>query len=432
MPPTLGEVGASVRAHNALHSGAGRTVAVSIDISGRSFTAIVPEGTSSGEREAINVPGADASRNITEIIVPAFIERGIDFCDQRAVDAFLTELDGTLNKSRLGANSILAVSEACSRAAADHLGFPLFVHLARTYDEHVITSDLFEMPVPHANMLNGGRHGIGGLPVQEVMVVPVGAQSYRDAIDMLTAIYSALGKELNIPASGTEAGFIPTKFNATNGADKVKEALQMMDSVTRGVGLLPGENIFFALDVAASELVDGAGLYWIDERKGWSADEMTQYLASLVKTFPIISIEDGLGENESLVSWARLTTLLKECGVQSVGDDLLVTNVVEIQKAIKTEAVSSVLIKPNQIGTVSETMDAITLARNAGWTTMISHRSKMADNFESDLAVATRARQVKLGPPAKERIAFHNRLLGIESLLGQRAVYAGQNYSKTD
>ena len=429
MSPALSEVNASFRTYEGLHSAAGKTVAVSLDIEGRSYTVIVPEGTSSGEREAVNVPVSQAIKNINEIIVPMLQKKNIDFTDLKEVDEFLIDIDGTPNKRRLGANAILAISEVCSKAAADYLDIPLFDYLAREY--YVRQIPRFEMPVPHANVLNGGRHGEGGLPIQEVMVVPTGARSYHEAVNMLIEIYGALGKKIG-PASGTEAGYIPTTFNAKNGADKVKEALDMMTVIVRDVGLVLGDNIFFALDVAASELVHDDGLYYIDEITGWNADRVIAYLADLAGSYPIISIEDGLGQNESLGKWAQLTACLKQTNTQSVGDDLLVTNVQEIRKAIEANAVNSVLIKPNQIGTLSETMDAMKLARRAGYTTMLSHRSRMADNIEADLAVGTSARQVKFGPPAKERISFHNRLLEIESFLGGKAIYTGNlQYSST-
>jgi len=388
--------------------------------------AAVPSGASTGKREAVELRDADgaryrgkgvrhAVRNIEETIAPEV--EGMDASEQAVVDQALLELDGTPNKSALGANAILAVSLAVARAAADDAGLPLYAYLGG------VGARL--MPVPMLNVLNGGAHADNGLDFQEFMLVPAGADSFSSAIRMGSEIFHTL-REILIEKGlstgvGDEGGFAPNL--ASNSA-----ALDLFMQAIEKAGYRPGEDMVLALDVAASEFAESGGRYRLRrENLVLSSEEMIHRYEQLLDRYPIVSIEDGLGEDD-VAGWGALTRKLGR-RVQLVGDDVFVTNPAIIQQAIKNGLANAVLVKVNQVGTLTETLEAIELAKRAGYGTVISHRSgETEDTFVADLAVAVNAGQIKTGSVARgERTAKYNQLLRIEEELGNAASWPGRS-----
>ena len=406
----------SINAIEILDSRGNPTVEVDVFLeNGISGRAAVPSGASTGKFEAVELRDGDKNRyngkgvlkavhNVNDKINKVLI--GLDVNDQLKIDKTMIELDGTENKSVLGANAILGVSLASVRAASKVKNIPLYKHLA--------INDNFKMPVPMMNILNGGSHANNTVDIQEFMIFPFGASSFSHALRIGTEIFHSLKSELHKKglntAVGDEGGFAPNlKSN--------EEAIDIILSSIEKAGYKPGEEVFIALDVAASELFDN-GKYNLDsENKAFSSDEMVEYLASLVKKYPIISIEDGLDEND----WEGWTKLNKRLGknIQIVGDDLTVTNIVRLQKAIDQKSMNSILIKLNQIGTVSETIQAVNLARQVGYGAVISHRSgETEDTFIADFSVAMGMGQIKTGSISRsDRVAKYNQLLRIEEEL---------------
>jgi enolase len=386
-------------------------------------SAIVPSGASTGAHEAVELRDGDgaryggkgvlnAVRHVNETLRPELL--GIDAVDQVSVDRLLVALDGTDNKSRLGANALLGVSLAVAHAAADSLGLPLYRYLggagART------------MPVPLVNILNGGKHAIDSTDFQEFMIAPLGAPSFREALRWAAETFHALGDLLHerglATTVGDEGGYAPSLGSNEDAIAAVLEAIER-------AGYVPGEQIAIALDPAATELVSDGGYTLAREGRSLSGAEMVDFWADWVERYPIASLEDGLGEDD-WEGWASLTGRLGD-RVQLVGDDLLVTNTDRLARAIRERAANSILVKLNQIGTLTETIEAVEMAQRAGWTAVISHRSgETEDTTIADLVVALNAGQIKTGSVSRsERIAKYNRLLRIEEELADAAVYAG-------
>jgi len=387
--------------------------------------AAVPSGASTGAHEAVELRDGDAERysgkgvlmaveNVNAIIADELW--GWDALDQVAIDGYLIELDGTPNKGRLGANAILGVSLAVAKAAADLLGLPLYRYIggvsART------------LPVPMMNILNGGKHAVDGPDLQEFMVMPVGAPSFAEALRWGAETYHALKKVLTKRGYGTgvgdEGGFAPSLKSNEEALEVILEAIQQ-------AGYRPGQDIYVALDPASSELFDDGKYQLKKEGRTLSGEQMVDFYQAWVDKYPIISIEDGLAEDD-WESWILLQQRLGD-RIQIVGDDLLVTNVERLKMAIERQAANSILIKLNQIGTVTETLAAIEMAKRAGWTAVVSHRSgETEDTTISDLVVAVNAGQIKTGAPCRsDRVAKFNQLLRIEEELGETAVYAGMS-----
>lgn len=406
----------SISAREILDSRGNPTVEVDVFLeNGISGRAAVPSGASTGKFEAVELRDGDKNRyngkgvlkavhNVNDKINKVLI--GLDVNDQLKIDKTMIELDGTENKSVLGANAILGVSLASARAASKVKNIPLYKHLA--------INDNFKMPVPMMNILNGGSHANNTVDIQEFMIFPFGARTFSDALRIGAEIFHSLKSELHKKgfntAVGDEGGFAPNlKSN--------EEAIDIILNSIEKAGYKPGEEVFIALDVAASELFQDGKYNLESENKAFSSDEMVEYLASLVKKYPIISIEDGLDEND----WEGWTNLNKKLGknIQIVGDDLTVTNIVRLQKAIDKKSMNSILIKLNQIGTVSETIQAVNLARQVGYGAVISHRSgETEDTFIADFSVAMGMGQIKTGSISRsDRVAKYNQLLRIEEEL---------------
>ena len=387
--------------------------------------AAVPSGASTGAFEAVELRDGDKKRylgkgvlkaveNVNELIAPELI--GMDAANQVVIDQIMIELDGTKNKGKLGANAILGVSMACAKAAADNLGLPLYQYLggpgART------------LPVPMMNILNGGEHADNNVDIQEFMVMPVGAESFKEALRMGAEIFHNLKKVLQSKglntAVGDEGGFAP---NLTSN----EEALSTIVEAVKISGYEPGKDILLALDVAASGLYNKeTGKYVLTgEGKEFSTKEIVDYYEDLVNRYPIISIEDGLDE-EDWDGWKLMTERLGS-RIQLVGDDLFVTNTERLSRGINNGITNSILIKLNQIGTITETLEAVEMAKKAGFTAVISHRSgETTDHTIADLAVAVNAGQIKTGAPSRaDRVAKYNQLLRIEEMLGTAALYKG-------
>ncbi|NNU92571.1 phosphopyruvate hydratase [Geobacillus sp. NFOSA3] len=415
-----------VYAREVLDSRGNPTVEVEVYTEDGGFgRALVPSGASTGEYEAVELRDGDKSRylgkgvlkaveNVNEIIAPAII--GFEVTDQVGIDKTLIELDGTENKSKLGANAILGVSLAVARAAADELDMPLYQYLggfnAKT------------LPVPMMNILNGGAHADNNVDIQEFMIMPVGAKSFREALRMGAEIFHSLKAVLKAKgyntAVGDEGGFAPNlKSN--------EEALQTIIEAIEKAGYKPGEEVMLAMDVASSELYNKEdGKYHLEgEGVVKTSEEMVAWYEELVSKYPIISIEDGLDEND----WEGHKLLTERLGkkVQLVGDDLFVTNTKKLAEGIEKGVGNSILIKVNQIGTLTETFDAIEMAKRAGYTAVVSHRSgETEDSTIADIAVATNAGQIKTGAPSRtDRVAKYNQLLRIEDQLGDTAIYNG-------
>ncbi|CCO07564.1 phosphopyruvate hydratase [Desulforamulus hydrothermalis] len=386
--------------------------------------AAVPSGASTGAYEAVELRDGDQGRylgkgvsqavdNVNEIIGPELI--GLDVTDQAGIDRLMTELDGTPNKSKLGANAILGVSLAVARAAANYSGLPLYQYIGGV--------NARELPVPMMNILNGGVHADNNVDIQEFMILPVGADSFSEGLRMGAEIFHRLksvlkGRGLNT-AVGDEGGFAPNlKSN--------EEALAVIMEAIEKAGYKPGQDILLGLDVAATELYKDGKYILEGEGVTYTSDQMIDFYRRLTDKYPIISIEDGLAEDD-WEGWAKLTGALGQ-QIQLVGDDLFVTNTERLAKGIKAGVANSVLIKVNQIGTLSETLDAIETAKRAGYTAVVSHRSGETDDTTiADLAVAVNAGQIKTGAPSRtDRVAKYNQLLRIEGELGQLARYRGR------
>ncbi len=413
---------ADVYAREVLDSRGNPTVEVEVTLdSGITGMAIVPSGASTGEYEALELRDKDEKRfkgrgvlkaveNVNEIIAPEL--EGMFVLDQREIDSALIELDGTENKSRLGANAILGVSMACARAAASYLGIPLFQYLGGVYG--------YIMPVPLMNFLNGGKHADNNLDIQEFMIVPVGARTFFEALRMGSEIFHTLKavlKEKGLStAVGDEGGFAPNLSSN-------EEALKLLLEAIEKAGYKPGEEVFLAIDAAASEFFH-KGHYHM-EGKTLTASELIDYYEDLINRYPIISLEDPLAEDD----WGGWKTLTERLGdrVQIVGDDIFVTNPRRLGRGIEEGVANAILIKLNQIGTVSETLETIEMAKRNGYGTVISHRSgETEDTFIADLAVATNSGQIKTGSVSRtDRVAKYNQLIRIEDILGGTAKFLG-------
>jgi enolase len=411
-----------IRAREILDSRGRPTVEAEVYLANGGFgLAQVPSGASTGSFEAHELRDKDSSRyggngvlkavaNIEDKIAPAL--EGMDAFDQMGIDRSMIELDGTPTKSKLGANAILAVSLANAKAVANALGVPLYRYLGGPL------ANL--LPVPLMNVINGGAHASNNVDFQEFMIVPVGATSFKEALRWGAEIFAALSKVLDqkglLTGVGDEGGFAPN-------LESNQAALELLVAAIESAGYKPGEQVALALDVAASEFYQG-GNYTYDG-SSHTPGEFIDYLADLTTKYPIVSIEDGLHE-EDWASWQLLTQKIGS-KVQLVGDDLFVTNSVRLQQGIEQKSANSILIKLNQIGTLTETLQTIDLATRNGFKSIISHRSgETEDTTIADLAVATRAGQIKTGSLCRsERVAKYNRLLRIEDELGDLAIYAG-------
>ena len=428
--PTGGVSIISVRGRETLDSRGNPTVEAEIGLSnGARFHAAVPSGASTGSYEALELRDKDPRRyhgqgvltavaNVNDVIGPSLIGRYLE--DQSSFDSDLIALDGTPDKSNLGANALLAVSMALARATAS-LADPdasLWRYLSK--------GGTVSLPVPMFNILNGGRHASNSADIQEFMVVPVGVATFSDALRAGAEIYHELrtslrdaGHNLNV---ADEGGFAPSLRSN-------RDAIELVVGSVEAAGYAPGRDVYLALDVAASELFQKDSGKYVLEREGstLASQQMVELYERWTREYPIISIEDGLDEDD-WEGWQELGLQLGD-SVQLVGDDLLVTNVQRIQRGIDVGASNAVLLKPNQIGTLNETLDAFELARGAGWGTVMSHRSgETEDTTIADLAVGWDVRQIKAGAPARsERVAKYNRLLWIETELGDQARYAGRS-----
>jgi enolase len=414
----------AVVAREILDSRGNPTVEVEIQTETGTGRAAVPSGASTGEHEAIELRDGDKSRfggkgvlkavaNVNQSLGPAII--GMDALDQPAIDRVLLEADGTSNKSKLGANAILGVSMAVARAAADVVGLPLWRYLGG--------ANARVLPTPHMNILNGGAHADNGLEIQEFMIVPAGAPTFPEALRAGAEIFAALKKNLKekglTTAVGDEGGFAPRL--GTN-EDAIVEIMRAIEAA----GYTPGRDVLLALDCAASEFFDKkSGKYTFDKKTVTGAELVATY-ESLSARYPLVSIEDGCAEDD-WDTWKLLTDKLGK-KLQLVGDDLFVTNVERLKRGIEGGYANSILVKLNQIGTLTETLDCIRVAGEAGYRSIISHRSgETEDPFIADLAVATNAGQIKTGSLSRsDRIAKYNQLLRIGFELGDGAVYAGK------
>ena len=416
----------SVHAREILDSRGNPTVEAEVSlISGAVGRASVPSGASTGEHEVLELRDGDKNRylgmgvqkavyNIKHKIGPEVI--GMNALHQRRVDYEMLELDGTPNKKNLGANAILAVSLACAKAAAETLGLPLFRYIGGIYAK--------DMPVPQMNILNGGQHADNNVDIQEFMIMPAGARSFREGLRMCSEIFHHLGAVLRKrgynTSVGDEGGFAPNlKSN--------EEALTLIMEAIEKAKYAPGKDIFIALDAAASAFYEkGKYVLAAEKKPRKSAEEMVRFYGDLVRKYPILSIEDGLAEDD----WKGWKLLTDELGgkVQIVGDDIFVTSRKRLEEGINRGVANSILIKVNQIGTLTETLETIQRAREAGYTTVVSHRSgETEDSYIADIAVAMNCGQIKSGSASRsERLAKYNQLLRIEETLGSAAVYPGR------
>jgi len=415
-----------VYAREVLDSRGNPTIEVEIYTESGAFgSALVPSGASTGEHEAVELRDGDKNRylgkgvlkaveNVNELIAPELL--GLDVTRQVVIDALLLELDGTENKGKLGANAILGVSMAAAHAASDHLGVPLYTYLggfnAKT------------LPTPMMNIVNGGEHADNNVDIQEFMIMPVGAPTFREALRMGAEIFHSLKKVLTSKGYNTgvgdEGGFAPNlKSN--------EEALSTIIEAIEAAGYKPGEEVMLAMDVASSEFYEDGKYNLKGEGVVRTSKEMCDWYEEMVNKYPILSIEDGLDEND----WEGHKMLQDRIGdrVQLVGDDLFVTNTKRLAQGIEQGVGNSILVKVNQIGTLTETFEAIEMAKRAGYTAVISHRSgETEDATIADIAVATNAGQIKTGAPSRtDRVAKYNQLLRIEDELVGTAVYAGKS-----
>ncbi|MBW2523499.1 MAG: phosphopyruvate hydratase [Deltaproteobacteria bacterium] len=413
----------SVIAREIIDSRGNPTVEVEVRTTSGEGRACVPSGASTGEHEAIELRDGDSARyggkgvlqavkNVEEQLAPAIL--GMDALDQPSIDRVLLQVDGTPNKSKVGANAILAVSMAVARAAADVVGLPLWRYIGGVSAR--------VLPTPMMNILNGGMHADNGLEIQEFMVIPHGADNFADALRMGVEVFqslkSLLKKDGLVTAVGDEGGFAPR-------LDSNEAALQFIMKAIEAAGYTPGEEVGLALDAALSEFYDKGTERYTFDRKERTADEMVEIYAALTERYPILSIEDGLDQDDA-AGWKQLTEMLGD-KVQLVGDDLFVTNPERLEWGMEEGLANSILIKLNQIGSVTETLDCIRLAAHHGWGTVISHRSgETEDSFIADLAVGTNAGQIKTGSLSRsDRVAKYNQLLRIADALGEGQVYAG-------
>ncbi len=416
---------ADVRGREILDSRGNPTVEADVRLESGAFgRAAVPSGASTGSREAVELRDGDSARYLGRGVLQAVAHvngtirealLGQDPTQQAAIDSQLKTLDGTENKSSLGANAILAVSLATAHAAACEADIPLFRYLS---------PDRVEMPVPMMNIVNGGVHADNSVDIQEFMILPVGADSFSTALRYGTEVFHALKAVLKqaglSTAVGDEGGFAPNLPSNVAALETILEAVKI-------AGFSPGTDIYLGLDVASSELYRNGVYHLESEGKQFQAAQFADYLADLVSQFPIISIEDGMSEDD----WEGWGYLMRELGsrVQVVGDDLFVTNTEILSKGIEKNIANAILIKPNQIGTLTETLEAITMAVDAGYAAVVSHRSgETSDSTIADIAVGTAATQIKTGSLCRsDRMAKYNQLLRIEELLGAEAQYAGRS-----
>ena len=417
----------SVYAREVLDSRGNPTVEVEVETESGAFgRALVPSGASTGEHEALELRDGDKSRylgkgtlkaveNVNKVIAPQVL--GLDVRNQVAIDKLMIELDGTENKEKLGANAMLGVSMACARAAANYYGMPLYNYFGGCNAK--------QLPLPMMNILNGGAHADFCIDFQEIMILPAGAPSVREAIRWGAEVFHALKKILKgkgyVTSVGDEGGYAPKLGSNTEAFELVVEAI-------KAAGFVPGKDVFLGIDVAASEFYDKkTGLYTLKADKGeFTSKEMVdKYYAELVKKFPIITIEDGLAEDD-WDGWKYLTEKLGD-HVQLVGDDLFVTNTKRLKKGIELGVANAILIKVNQIGTLTETFDAIEMAKKAGYTAIVSHRSgETEDTTIADIVVGTNAGQIKTGSLSRtDRIAKYNQLMRIEDELNAHGQLSG-------
>ncbi|MCP4372183.1 MAG: phosphopyruvate hydratase [Deltaproteobacteria bacterium] len=411
-----------IKAREILDSRGNPTVEVDVMVAcGAAGRAAVPSGASTGKREALELRDrrskryggkgvAGAVKNVMNKILPAV--RGMDAADQRGLDTCMIELDGTSNKAKLGANAILGVSMAAARAAASAFGLPLYRYLGGVNARY--------LPVPMMNVVNGGAHAANNLDIQEFMILPSGAKSISQAIQMGAETFHALKrilKEKNLnTAVGDEGGFAPNlKSN--------EEAIKLIISAIKAAGYKPGRDIGIALDAAANEFYKNKKYILISEKKKFSSSQMIDYYEDLIEKYPILSIEDGLAEGD-WDGWKVMTDRL-DGSIQIVGDDIFVTNPKIFKKGIEKGIANSILIKLNQIGSVTETLDAIDMANNAGYTTVVSHRSgETEDTFIADLVVGVNGGQIKTGSMSRsDRVAKYNQLIRIEEELSEGALF---------
>lgn len=418
-----------VHAREILDSRGNPTVEAEVTLASGAFgRAAVPSGASTGTFEAVELRDGDKNRylgkgvtkaveNVNEIIAPEII--GLDALDQAKIDKVLLELDGTPNKGKLGANAILGVSLAVAKAAAEYASLPLYRYIGG--------ANACELPVPLMNILNGGKHADSGVDIQEFMIAPCGLKTFKDSLRAGTEVFHHLAKVLKRRGYsigvGDEGGFAPNLHSSDEALEVIIEAIQL-------AGYEPGKDVFLALDSAASELYKD-GIY-VFEREGArrNIDEMIEFYQELVEKYPIISIEDGLAEDD-WEGWKKMTFAMGD-KIQLVGDDLFVTNKERLIKGIKEKCCNSILIKLNQIGTLSETLETIEVAKKAGYTAVVSHRSgETEDTTISDLVVACNTGQIKTGSLCRsERIAKYNQLLRIEEELEEAAVFNGRDVFK--
>jgi len=414
-----------IKAREILDSRGNPTVEVDVVLdNGLMGRAAVPSGASTGTREAVELRDGDKKRylgkgvlkavdNVNNIIAPELI--GNDPNKQKEIDYLMIKLDGTDNKAKLGANAILGVSLAVAKAAAQDKGVSIYQYLGG--------KDAKRLPIPFLNILNGGKHADNNVDIQEFMIAPIGAPSFKEALRYAAEVYHTLKgilKSKGLSTSvGDEGGFAPN-------LSRNEEAIEIIIAAIEKVGYKPGKDVAIVLDPAASEFYQDGKYLLKADNKNLSSEEMVDYYASLVSKYPIISIEDGLAEND----WNGWRILTQKLGgkIQLVGDDIFVTNPKILAEGIKQGIANAVLIKLNQIGTITETLETIDLAKKAGYTCMFSHRSgETEDSFLADITVATNAGQLKTGAPARsERLAKYNQLLRIEEELGDKAIFEGK------
>lgn len=418
------------------------TVEVDLTTSTGVFRAVVPSGASTGSHEALELRDKDAGKwggkgvlkavaNVNEVIAPAIVKANLDITDQRALDDFLNKLDGTPNKSKLGANAILGVSLAAARAAAAEKGEPLYAYLSSVAG----TKQPYVLPVPFMNVLNGGTHAGGRLAMQEFMIVPTGFDTFADALRAGSEVYHILKKNAG-KKYGAGAGNVGDEGGIAPNIDSAEEALDLIVEAIEAAGYKG--KVGLAMDSASSEFfIDGK--YDLDFKsqqkeasKILSGAQLAEYYKELVTKYPIVSLEDPFAEDD-WETWQSFVPWAVERGLQVVGDDLTVTNTRLVTKAIETKSATALLLKVNQIGTLTESVDAANLSYKNNWGVMVSHRSgETEDTFIADLSVGLRSAQIKTGAPARsERLAKLNQILRIEEELGSKAVYPGAKFAKS-